>query len=92
MKILKTNIYTYKNKKPVFYELQRFYKVKTKDQLSVLIEELLNLDIDAVITPSEEDLQFPAVLELKAGFGLTLEEVRVKKIKREIGYLKSLVG
>lgn len=86
-----TIIYSFKNKKPVFFELQRFYKVKNAKKLDKLIDKLLDLEIDAVGSPMPEDLSFPCVLELQSGFSLNLKPVNIKNIKQNIKNLKRLI-
>ena len=83
---MKTIVYTYENTKPVFYELKRYYYLKNKAQLAKLIDKLL--EIDAVFHP--ENLKFPVILELKAGFTPTLVKADLKAMKREQKTLKAL--
>lgn len=88
---LKTTVYTFKNKKPVFYEVQRFYKVKNESDLDKLINQLLDLNIDAVSSPCYENLNFPCILEMQSGFSLKLKEINYKKIEKECTELKKLL-
>jgi hypothetical protein len=76
---MKTVIYSFENKKPKFFELDRYYYIKTQKQLDKLIDKLL--DIDAVCTPAA--LTFPVVLELKSGFAPTLVRVSHKALVKE---------
>jgi hypothetical protein len=87
---LETTVYSFKNRKPVFYKLQRFYKVKNEKKLDKLINELLDLDIDAVASPCPEDLIFPCVLEMQSGFSLSLKQVDKTLLKKEVKKLKEL--
>lgn len=88
---LTSTIYSFKNRKPVFFDLKRFHKVKNPKQLDKLINKLLDLSIDAVLSPSPENISFPAILEMQSGFGLKLKVVDQKEIKKEIENLKKLV-
>lgn len=86
-----TIIYSFKNKKPVFYELPRFYKVKSKIELDNLIYKLLDKNIDAVASPCNEDIKYPQFLELEAGFALSLKLTSKDKIKELINKAKELI-
>jgi hypothetical protein len=88
---MKTTIYTYKNKKPVFFDLPRFYKIKSAKQYENLIQKLL--DIDAVTSPhSPDEVEiYPIYLELRSGFAPSLDEVTKKHIQKQIKKLKKLV-
>lgn len=89
---LKTTIYTFKNKKPVFFDLKRFYKVKNQKEMDKVVNNLMNLNIDAVSSPCPEDIVFPAVLELQSGFSLSLKNVNKKRLRKEIKKLKKIVN
>jgi hypothetical protein len=87
---MKTIIYTYKNFRPVFFELDRYYLLRTEAEYDVLIDKLL--DIDAVTTPDwpKGVIPFPVILELKAGFTPRLVQANLKKMKSQQQELKRL--
>jgi hypothetical protein len=84
---MKTIIYTYANMKPVFFELDRYYYIKSEKQLDLLIDKLM--DIDAVTSPTE--LKFPVMLELKSGFSPNLVVADKKAMKSQLVKLQKLV-
>jgi len=92
-----STVYTYRNKQVVLFHKPKFYYIKNKKALSILIDELL--EIDAVATPC--DLNFPCVLELQTGFApkLNLSSLKeysksmskhFKNIKKEHKLIRSL--
>ena len=87
---MKTIIYTYRNRKPVFFELDRYYLLKTGNEYTALVDMLL--DIDAVSVPffPEDRIKFPVLLELKPGFAPHLILANPKNMKREELKSKSL--
>lgn len=89
---MNTIIYTYKNKKPVFFELPRFYKINSAKEYDKLIERLFY--IDAVFSPysPEEVKTYPIYLELQAGFSPSLEEVSENHIREQIKAANKLLG
>lgn len=86
---MKTIVYTYQDQKPVFFELNRFYKISSKREVDRLINSLLN--IDAVFTPASIGKKFPIFLELKPGFACDLKLTNKKQILREIKRAKAVL-
>lgn len=90
---MKTVIYTYVNRKPKFFTLDRFYVIKNKKQYNQLIETLL--DIDAVSSPHDpntDTVSYPIVLELSSGFAPNLSEVSKKTVKKEAKKLQKIIN
>jgi len=91
---MKTTFYTYRNQKLHLVEKDRFYLVKNKKELDLLIEELLHYD--AVTTPYDQDPKFPMLLELQSGFAPVLKYVDnayvQKVLKKEINRSKLLLN
>lgn len=76
---MKSVVWTYNdNKKPIVYELDRYYFVKNQRQFDKLVDKLL--DIDAVFSPA--DLSYPVILELESGFSITLKKVKEKDLEK----------
>lgn len=84
---MKSYVWTYRNKKPIGAEFERYYYVKNQDELDEIIEEFLY--IDAVTTPS--DLEFPVILELENGFAPSFVEVSKEALGKELKKLQKLV-
>lgn len=91
---MKVNVWSYRNKKQVFFEKDRFYVVKSHDHLNEIIFKLM--DIDAVSsTELPKDVKFPVYFELEnLSFGPTLvwveKKVVLKAIEQEQKSLKKL--
>lgn len=79
---MKTTVWTYRNKRVVLFEKDKFYFLKSKKDLDSLIEDLL--DIDAVSHNVEDTDSYPMVLKLKAGFSPQLKKVSLKEYKKEL--------
>jgi hypothetical protein len=87
--VMKTIIYTYENHKPIFFELDRYYLLRSPKDLSHLVDKLL--DIDAVTHPEPKELRYPVVLELRAGFTPVLEIVSLSTLKASKRSLKKII-
>lgn len=85
---MKTIIYSYKDRKPFFLKLDRFYRVNTKKQLSKLIERFL--EIDAVCTPA--NLKLPCILELQSGFSITFTLANLPALQKELEQASKLIS
>lgn len=84
---MKTVIWTFENKRPKTYTMDRYYYLKSKAELDKLIDKLL--DIDAVTTPA--NLTFPVMLELQDGFGPDLVRADHLKMRQELKKLQNMV-
>ena len=86
---MKTIIYTFRDHKPVFFKLDRFYYLKSKPELDKLIGSLL--EIDAVSTTFGDEVRFPVVVELVEGFTPILRLIDGNKVKKELSALKRIL-
>lgn len=84
---MKALVWTYENKKPKAYLLDKYYYIKNKDEMDRLIDKLL--DIDAVSSPA--NLVFPVLLELEDGFAPTLVKAKQRSIMGQLNKLQNLV-
>jgi hypothetical protein len=88
---MKTIIYTFLNKKPIFFEKDRFYIIKNKKQYIDLIDLLMYIDaVSTPHSPHEDKIKYPIILELQYGFTPKLilsSDKELKKINIKINKL-----
>ncbi len=84
---MKSVIWTFENKRPKIYSIERYHYIENRKQLDKLIDKLL--DIDAVSSPA--DLRFPVMLELEDGFAPNLVRADLTKMRHELKNLQKMV-
>ncbi len=82
--MLKSTVWTYRNKKQVFINADRFYVANSKKELDKIIYSLT--DIDAVTHPTlPDDVKYPIYLELEnLSFGPSLTWVEKSVVQKAI--------
>lgn len=88
---MKTAVYTFKNKKPILIEVNKYYFLKNNKELNDLVYQLS--EIDAVAYPTSEEIKkYPIILKIKKlSFGFNFEIATPKEYLAELKSSKRII-